>query len=352
MKILITHEIFPPEKTGGGEDLMQKLAEDLIARGHDVEVFTGGNPEIKNFGSIRTHRFKANRYLMNFFARQIEVAAKDFDLIQTSSGNLCIPSWLAAKKLRKPVICLIHHAFGKYWRDVRGPALGIIFEAAERFFLSRDFDYVIVQNKSTEKLLRQINKKSKIVFLPSGISSFADLKPKRKERYVFFPGTHNMTKEILRVKGFNCLLDAAKKLPEIKFLAAGGGYSDEIKKSAPQNVEFVGHKTGKTFFELYNRALVYCLPSLAEGFSRTTSEAMAAGCAIVSTIDLDQEGKIIEPKNAGQIAERIKFYFENPKIAIAEGRKNSIIAKKYSWKKFIYGMEKIYFSALKQPHKS
>ena len=65
---------------------------------------------------------------------------------------------------------------------------------------------------------------------------------------------------------------------------------------------------------------------------------MAAGCAIVSTIDLGQAGKIIEPKNPEQISERIKFYLENKKSAEEDGRKNSMIAKRLSWKKFMDGM--------------
>ncbi len=345
MKILITHEIFPPERTGGGEDVMLKLAKDLKARGQKVRVLTSGSPSIKDFEGVPTIRYKTNRYFMNFFQKEIEKTAENFDIIQTSSGNLCYPSFLAAKKLNKPIVCIVHHAFGKFWRDVRGPVVGRIFEAAEKFFLSRDYDFVVVQNKNTEKLLHSINKKSKIIFLPSGISDFSHFKPEKKKKYVLFVGSHNITEQIARVKGMKYFLEAARKLPEIKFAVIGGGeYIEKTKISAPANVDFVGHKSGKALYDIYNHALVFCLPSLTEGFSRATAEAMAAGCAIVSTIDLGQHGKIIEPKNSEQIVERIKFYFENPHMARDEGKKNSAAAKKLSWGKFIDGMEKIYLS--------
>ena len=348
MKIFITHEIFPPERTGGGEDVMQKLAEDLIKRGNEVEVFTSGAPEIEKIGSVRTRRFKANRYLMNLYSGKIESAAKNFDIIQTSSGNLCFPSWLAAKKLHKPIVCIVHHAFGKYWKDVRGPIIGSVFQAAEKFFLSRDYDFVIVQNKTTEKLVKSINKKSKIIFLPSGLDGLSKLKPAKKENFALFVGSYNITKQISKIKGLKYLLEAARSLPETEFKIVGGGeYVEKIKETAPQNVKFLGRVVGKPLHDLYSRARVFCLPSLAEGFSRATAEAMAAGCAIVSTIDLGQAGKIIEPKSSQAISERIKFYFENPKIAAIEGRKNSIIASTLSWKKFSDGMENIYRRALR-----
>ena len=74
---------------------------------------------------------------------------------------------------------------------------------------------------------------------------------------------------------------------------------------------------------------------------------MEAGCAIVSTIDLGQDGKIIEPKNPEQIAERIKFYIENPKVAALERKKNSSVARRLTWKNFISGMRDIYINAVK-----
>ncbi len=349
MKILITHEIFPPERTGGGEDVMSRLAKDLMARGHEVLVLTSGDPHIKEFERIPTKRIPINRYALNFFQKQIEAEAKNFDLIQTSSGNLCLPSWQAARKLKKPVVCIVHHAFGKFWKDVRGPVIGRIFAAAEKYFLSRDYDYLIVQNKSTEKLVKEINRKSKTVFLPSGLENISKIKPMKKEKYVLFVGSHNTTKQIAKIKGLKYLLATAKELQEIEFMIVGGGnYLEKIRRNAPSNIKFLGRVVGKPLYELYGKALIFCLPSLAEGFSRATAEAMAAGCAIVSTIDLGQAGEKIEPKRAENISERIKFYFENPDVARAEGKKNSAAAKKFSWKKFVDGIEKIYIESLQR----
>jgi hypothetical protein len=52
MKVLITHEIFPPEFKGGGEFLMLKIAKLLVKNGFSVKVLTSGNPKIKFYEGI------------------------------------------------------------------------------------------------------------------------------------------------------------------------------------------------------------------------------------------------------------------------------------------------------------
>ena len=45
MKILVTHELFPPEFAGGGEKLSLKLIKLLMGKGHEVKVVTSAVPE-------------------------------------------------------------------------------------------------------------------------------------------------------------------------------------------------------------------------------------------------------------------------------------------------------------------
>lgn len=51
-------------------------------------------------------------------------------------------------------------------------------------------------------------------------------------------------------------------------------------------------------------------------------EAMASGCAIVSTIPFDYSGFAVQPRNVNQLTEKIKYLFENKKTAIKMGKKN------------------------------
>ena len=112
-------------------------------------------------------------------------------------------------------------------------------------------------------------------------------------------------------------------------------------------MSFTGKLSGKSLIKLYNRALIYCLPSLNEGFGTTILEAMASGCSIISTINLDQEGAILRPKDTKDIVKAIEYRVNNPKLAIMEGKKNKIIVKKFVWNKFITELIRIYNSISK-----
>ena len=101
MRILITHELFPPNVAGGGEKLIFKIAKALVEKGHSVKVLTSGDSKIKEYDGIKTVRVPINRYSMNLTAFLIAYHTRDVDIIQTSSGNVCFPSWVAAKLMNK-----------------------------------------------------------------------------------------------------------------------------------------------------------------------------------------------------------------------------------------------------------
>jgi glycosyltransferase involved in cell wall biosynthesis len=344
MKVLIAHEIFPPEFVGGGENLMLKICLGLKERGIDVKVLTSGNPKIKSYKGIETIRIPVNRYLMNLAFFQVLKHAKDVDLIQASSGNLCFPSWLAAKLLNKPICCYVHHILNGYWKDVRGIFVGSLFENFEKFFISRDYDAIIFQNNSALKLGKKIGLNAKRIFMLQPGIDWEKFQVKReKEPFVLFVGSMNMNDALIRLKGIEYLLDAARMLPDVKFFIVGGGKAlKKLKRDSPKNVVFTGTLVGEPLIELYARAQIFCLPSLSEGFGLTILEAMASGCAIVSTIDLGQEGILIKPKSSEQIKNAIEFLLKNPAKALRMGKKNRKIAKKFTWDNFLESLLKIY----------
>ena len=345
MKILITHELFPPEIVGGGELLFLKIAEKLVEKGNEVEVLTSGDSKIKSYKGIETDRIPINRYLMNLTFLQILNKAKDFDLIQTSGGNMAFPSWLAAKILKKPVCCYINHIAGNYWIDIRGQMMGRVFENMERFFLTRDYDAVIFQNNLAKKMGLEIGIDKKRIFIDQPGIDYKkfQLKNIKRESIVLFVGSLNMSESLIKIKGLEYLIETARALPDVKFMVVGGGTClNGLKRNSPKNVVFTGPLTGRPLIELYNKSLIFCLPSLIEGFGISILEAMASGCSVVSTIDLGQRGIIIKPKDSTVIVKSIKKLLENKGKTEDEGRKNRELAKKFTWDRFINNLTEIY----------
>lgn len=348
MKILITHELFPPDVAGGGERLVLKLAKHLKSKGHSVKVVTSGDPDIKSYGGVETVRIPANRYLMNVLSLfTILRHAWTADIIQTSSGNMCFPSFIAARLLNKPICCWVHHIFGKYWKDIRGQFVGRIFEIGERIILTRKFDRYVFQNESSKKIgIGMGVRPDKIVMITPGVdyreSALEGVEHKykhRRDRNVLFVGNFSMDRPTIKTKGVEYLMEAAGMMPDVDFILVGN-FKEKIEH--PKNVSIAGLVSRKSLIRLYGKACVFVCSSLNEGFSLALLEAMASGCAIVSTIDIGQVGKKVSPKDPKALADAIRHYIENPSKARADGDRNRKLARMYSWDRFYSSFEQLY----------
>jgi len=343
LKIVFGHELFPPDITGGGEKLMLRLTKWLAGRGHSVKVVTSGNPKIKSYEGIRTVRVPANRYLMNIAGLPALLEhGRDADVVQTSSGNMCWPSYVAARLLGKPACCWVHHILGSYWRDIRGPIVGRLFELGERFVLTRCFDAYVLQNESSKRIgvSMGINPKKVRMITPGvDLKVFSPSARAKRDGSVLFVGSIVMDEPAIRTKGLKYVLEAAKLLPDVNFKIVG---KFERKMESLENVQWLGAVDQKELVAAYRCAGMVVCASLNEGFGLAILEAMACGCPIVSTVGIGQVGPKVRPKDAKALATTIRSYLDNPRKAVADGKKNAALAKRHTWKNFYRSFEKIY----------
>ena len=88
-------------------------------------------------------------------------------------------------------------------------------------------------------------------------------------------------------KGIYELLEAYKKLKmrynSIKLVIAGSGTEETNLKTIelPQDVELIGHVSGKSKLDVLKKAHIFVLPSYTEGMPNSVLEAMAFGLSIV-----------------------------------------------------------------------
>lgn len=342
MKILVTHEKFFPDIAGGGETIIFNLVRGLIKKGHDVTVLTTGNPKITHYDGIRTIRIPINRYLMNLSYPIILKYAKDFDLIQTTSGNLCFPSWKVAKTLNKPICVLILHMLAEHWKTIRGRIVGTVFYQLEKLFLGRNYDAIVVMNDNAKKLLKKINKSSKVYRIPSGFDR-RHSKSINKTKSILFVGNISMNESMSKLKGLPEFVEAARHFPDYDFYVVGkGDFLGKIKRQAPSNVIFTGALFGRKLQNIFSKSLIYCNLSLSEGFGLTTAEAMASGCAIISTIDIGQCGILIKPNDTKNLVKSIRHFLNSPREVRRITNMNRKLAKKYTWDKFVNEFLQVY----------
>ena len=337
MKVLITHELFPPIVHGGGEKVVYKIANELKDRGVEVKIVTTGDPNIKQYNGIPTFRIPINRYFMNLAVPQIYKYAKDFDIIQTNNYNACFPSYIAARLLKKPVVCLVHGMYGKRWIKMRGLIFGSLSMFIEKFQICHNYDKILFLSDFARNQAIKIGVRPELTeVLKPGIN-FKKYKVRKKEPFVLFVG------RIAAQKGIRYLVEAAKRLQNVKFILVGRAEREiKLLRDAPPNIVYMGFVSEKELLDLYSRALVFCLPSVGETFGFVILEAMASACSIVSTVPLEYEGFRIEVGNVEQLTYAINYLIKHQKEAIKMGKINREKAKDYRWDKFIDRLIQIY----------
>ncbi len=148
-------------------------------------------------------------------------------------------------------------------------------------------------------------------------------------------------------KGIDVMLRAAEILPDVKFKLLGNGYEDYLGYSF-DNVDMPGFKQGAELKEIIQNARVMIMSSICyEGFPMSLLDAMSNSKAVVVP-DIGAFTEIINNGNFGYLfrsgdpndmAEKIKFLYNNSKICEEMGRAaKSALRDKYS--------EQVYFSAL------
>lgn len=347
MKILIVHELFLPDFAGGGETLVYQTAKNLRKAGHEVRVVTTGSPTDISHEGIPTARIKRNRFLFNLSFSTIAKHARWADVIQTSTYNAVFPSWVVAKMLNKPISCLVMSYWGEEWKTMRPGISGMVSKWFEKTTLHRDFDTKIFLSDFSKSfaLGSGMSHKNTAVINP-GVET-ALYKPLPKEPVILFSG------RFAKQKGVYDILAVAKLLPQYKFVMMGKGEEEaSLRRKAPDNVQFLNKsfKDGKEFFAEYGKAALFFLPSYGETFGFVLVEAMAAGCAVVSTVPLGFKGAVVEKGNIQQMAQEIDALMKNEALRERYGLENTTLAQQFTWENYTDSLIKEYKMIVRKHH--
>jgi glycosyltransferase involved in cell wall biosynthesis len=113
---------------------------------------------------------------------------------------------------------------------------------------------------------------------------FAEDGPREKEPLAVTVGV--VARSNLRRKGHLPFVQAARELPDVRFVLAGkwaDAAADELRAQSGDNVELTGFLSDEDLHDLLLRARVYVQPSAHEGFGISVAEAMLARCVPVVT---------------------------------------------------------------------
>lgn len=328
LRVLITHERFPPDFAGGGEYIALRTAAGLMARGHAVQVLTTGDPAITEYQGVPTSRLPVSRYAFNLKAGPIAAAARAADIVHTFNYHAAIPSLIAARRVGKPVVCEVLALFGDAWRSMRGPIAGRVFQAWEKFMVTRRYDRAMfLSEPSRQAALRLGAPAAGSLVLSPGIDHAKLLPPDRARPLVLFAGRMDVR------KGIHHVFAVARALPDIPFAAVGWSEElDHLRATAPGNLEIVESHDSARYLPLLARAQVFLFPSYSETYGVVIAEAMASGCAVVSSVDtIDFAGQFVAAGDEAAMIAAVRRLWHDKAAAQAAGAENRRRAEAFTW---------------------
>lgn len=342
LDVLLAHELFPPDFAGGGEYIAGEIARALRDRGHRVRVVTTGNPAVADYDGIPTLRLPISRYRMNLAWRALAAHARDADVVHAFTYHAMLPAVRAARALRKPVVGGVLALFGDVWLEMRGPLMGRAWRAVERRLLALPFDVKLHLSDFSLALSRELGvaRAGDRVVVP-GIS--LDQYYGRAERpYVLFTGKFDVR------KGVHVLLGVARRLADVPFRAVGWGEDyDRVAREAPPNVAVERRPPERShYLEALAGARVFLFPTKVETFGLVLPEAMAAGCAVVSTSPLPFEGVRVAQDDVDATAAAVRRLWDDPQLCARMGAANAAMARVYDWKRHAAELEGVYDALL------
>jgi glycosyltransferase involved in cell wall biosynthesis len=346
MKVLLTHEMFPPDFGGGGEYVVLRITHGLRAAGVDVRVLTAGAADITSFEGIPTARIPVSRYGFNLAVRSVLKSARDVDLIQTFSYHAILPSLVAGRILKKPVVCYMLAFYPDLWKKIsKSPLVGQFRVWWEHFLVTREFARIIfpTQDNLDRAIAAGIRPERALLNSPAiDLELYAPAHP--KEDVVLFSG------KLDERKGIYDFLAVARALPHIPFRVMGSGPDEQRTRCmASSNVEFIKFERGEPLRKAFAAARIFMLPSMGETFGLAVLEAMASGCAVISSVPLGFSGALIRPGDQPAMIREVERLYGDRELSLQMGAANVKLASRFTWSQHIQTLLAVYSDVLSKP---
>jgi glycosyltransferase involved in cell wall biosynthesis len=284
---------------GGIESVTSSLAQGAVKAGHDVSVICFQNTPAEKVDIINGVRVKRARVAkliasqplgFGYFLNCI-LTARKADIVHLHAPNMLAS--LAALLLPTKIRLLVH------WHSdvINKGFLGKLLRPLEHFLLLRADVIVATSDAYADSSILISSFRDKVTVVPIGISDVA-AKSINYENIKKFETWVNCRKIILSVgrlvkyKGFDLLIAAAQKIPtDSVIVIVGSGPLEKELQDAIENINvqdkvlLAGRLSDSDLLALFDRADVYCLPSIsrAEAFGVVLLEAMAFGLPIVAS---------------------------------------------------------------------
>ncbi|MCK4223693.1 MAG: glycosyltransferase family 4 protein [candidate division Zixibacteria bacterium] len=379
MKILLANKYFHP--AGGPETLLFDSMEKLQSLGHTVIPFSMQHP--KNLKSEYEEYFVSNvdynnhsrnpwdmakstfRIIFNLEAKKkmeqlIKDTKPDIAHLHNIYHQLSPSILLPLKKYNIPVVMSLHdfklvcpnYTFlrdGKVCEECEGKhfykaikykcvkdsyaksaisALEMYVHKLNQTYIKTVDCFIALSRFTQKKLIQYGLPQEKIVYLPNYVNVSTYKTNSTKKRYILFLGT------LSDKNGIFTLVKAMRNLSPIKLKIAGAGEQeklirDYIRENKMKNIELAGflsrEKLKETiancdFLVFPNNCYHNCPMSILESFAYGKPVVGSNLGSVPELVEDGRTGLLFEPRDEKELAEKIKYLYENPQMVEKMGR--------------------------------
>ena len=354
-------------KGGGIEKVTEEIGSRMVAKGHEVVVYSsrdygtsnGGykGMKIKTVPSVNTKVF--HKLSICYNATRDVLKNADVDLVHVHAVGPSIFS-IFPRMMGIPSVVQTH---GLEWKRDKWGLIG------KTFLRLSDYSAVYFPNKTTSvsKVQKQYYDEKfgkEVVYIPNGVSPVEKRVPQwileqgiSPNKYILFAA------RLVEEKGAHFLIEAFRKLKtDMKLVIAGDAahaerYKAHLKDLAggDPRIIFPGFVTGLPLEELFSNAYLFCLPSTIEGLPVALLDAMNYGnCCVSSDIPenleaMEHHGYTFRNRDPKELSRVLKDLIENPEKV--ESKKKAAlehVRRDYSWDSVTDQMEALYMSLIKK----
>lgn len=353
---------------GGIEKYTLELGQRLVARGHQVTVYSMGHygevaPEYAGMRIVKVpcvrHSTIEKLSTSASAAFHLIFKGEKFDIIHLHSVAAGAFAPLIRLGSRGRCILQMH---GIEWQRTRWSSFGKnmlkMFE-----WLSLKGSHTQTAVSKTQCNFYQAQKGMSMRYIPTG-AEIKELRPAQEilkmgleaGKYILFAS------RLVREKGAHYLIPAFQQLgTDFKLVIAGDAKGEEEYKcelrdlaGSDPRIIFPGFVEGQALGELFSNAAVYVQPSEIEGLSIALLEAMSYGnCCLVSDIPENKEaigdaGFTFQNMNVVDLRDQLATLMDSPDMRVAIGKQaRERVLNCYNWDKIVDDFEKFYIEQAK-----
>ena len=256
MNILFNLHSYIPEQMSGAETMAHRMAKFLVAKGHSVTVRCPWPDKEVDGVKVR-------------MAREQD-SFSDYDLVFTHL-NATPDTFNRARAAQKKIVHIAHNSFNYQTVRVR---------VANNF---------LVYNSEWIKEALSYKQEGIVLNPPVDYREYAKVKPGTRVTLI----NHNEN------KGGHILIEIAKRLPDVQFLAVEGGYYEQIKDESLPNVKYIHQQAD--IRKALSDTKILIVPSEYESWGQVAIEAAACGIPVIAS---DTPGLRSSLSDAGIFCER------------------------------------------------